>query len=213
MLLEIIEIKPFARFELLGKLDGLLLIDSLLGILDQRQDIAHAENTRGHSLRVEGFDTGQFLADTSVLDRPTGYMTYRKRCATTRITVQFGQDDSGQRQSLAKRLGRVDRILTQHGINDEQCFNRFDRRMEFGDLLHHRFVNRETTSRIHKQHIVEVAFGPINRSARNIYRPVRQSRRKKIHTGLLGDGFQLFDSRRTINVAGNDQHFLLLRFP
>ena len=45
-----------AATELLGHLLGLFLIDLALDFLDQRQHVAHAEDARGDTVRVERFE-------------------------------------------------------------------------------------------------------------------------------------------------------------
>ena len=75
--LEVVEIETFAGLELFGERQGLFFIDALSGFFDQRQDVAHAKNARGHALGVEGFQAGELFADASKLDRLAGDVAHR----------------------------------------------------------------------------------------------------------------------------------------
>ena len=109
-----------------------------------------------------------------------------------------------------KRSVAIDRILTGHGVNHKQGFNRVNRRMDLFDLVHHRFVNVQTTSGIHQQHVVEFQFGFFQRRVNDIYRLLTNIRREEINAHLLCQRLKLFDCRRAINVGRNHQHFLLV---
>ena len=82
--------------------------------------------------------------------------------------------------------------------------------MDLFDLVHHRFVNVQTTGGIHQQHVVEFQFGFFQRRVNDIYRLLTNIRREEINAHLLCQRLQLFDCRRTINVGRNHQHFFLV---
>ena len=50
---------------LLGGLAGLLLVELLLSLLDERHDVAHVEDARCHTIRVEDLEVLQTLASGS----------------------------------------------------------------------------------------------------------------------------------------------------
>lgn len=75
LLLEIIQIEPLAGLQFLREFLCFLLIDAALRLFDKAEHIAHAQNARGHSFRVEFFKTSQFLADTSEFEWLAGDMT------------------------------------------------------------------------------------------------------------------------------------------
>ena len=161
---------------------------------------------------MERFNAGEFFADTGVLDRLAGDVAYRQRRATTGISIEFGQYHAGQRQRFAESLGGVDCVLAEHGVDDEQGFNRMDRGVQFGDFAHHRFVDGEAPGGIDQQHVVVMFFRPIDRVTGNVDRLFPDRRREAVGPGLCRNRFQLLDGRRAINVAGDDQHFFLLLF-
>ena len=153
LLLEIVQIKAFSALQLLRKLDRLLLVDPFLRFLDQRQNVTHPENTGSHSFRMKGFETRQLLSNAGELDRLARHVTNRKCGTASRITIQLGQNDAGQRQRLAERLRRIDRVLPEHGVNDKQRFDGGKSRMKLSNLLHHCLVDRQPSCRIDKQHM------------------------------------------------------------
>ncbi|MNR78171.1 hypothetical protein D3C72_88570 [compost metagenome] len=185
-------------------------VDAFARFFYQRQDVAHPEDTIGHTCRVERFQPIQFFGDTCKFDRLAGDVAYRQRGTATRIAVQFGQHDTGQRQCIAKSFGGVDRILPQHRIDHEQGFYRFDGGVQGFDFQHHRFVDTKATGGIDDQDVVVMTFGVIQCGQCDVDWLVAGLRREEVGTDLSGDGFQLADSGRTVNVSGNGQDFFLL---
>ena len=51
---------------------------------------------------------------------------------------------------------------------------------------------------------------PLDRGAGDVGRLLVGGRGKEVGAGLLGDGAQLLDRRRTVDVAGNGEHFFAL---
>ncbi len=84
--------------------------------------------------------------------------------------------------------------------------------MHLFDLIHHRFVNVQTTGGIHQQHVVEFQLRLFQRRVNDVDRLLGNVRREEIHADLLRQGFQLFNRRRAIDVRRNDQHFFLVLF-
>ena len=68
----------------------------------------------------------ELLADADELDRLAGDVPHRQRRAAARIAVELGQDDARERQRVAEGARGVDRVLTGHGVDDEQRFDRLD---------------------------------------------------------------------------------------
>src|SRR3990170_8789305 len=89
----------------------LVLGDRRLGLLDQRQHIAHAEDPRRHPIRVEVLELIEFLADGDELDRLAGYRLHRERGATAGVAVELGQHDAVEGDSLLEGNRDVDRLL------------------------------------------------------------------------------------------------------
>ena len=151
-----------------------------------------------------------FLADAEEFNRLAGNMANRQRRAAAGVAVHFGQHHAGQRQRFVKGLRGIRRILTGHRINDEQGFNRVNGGVDVLDFVHHRFVNVQTTGGIHQQHVVEFELRFFQRRVDDINRLLADVGREEVDADLLGQGLQLFDRRRAVNVRGDHQHFLLV---
>ena len=82
--------------------------------------------------------------------------------------------------------------------------------MQFGNLLHHRRIDREAPGGIDDQHVVVMPFCVIERRERYIQRLLSRCRFEEINFELPGDGAQLFDRRRTVDVATREQGLALL---
>ena len=158
------------------------------------------------SLRLKGVG---LLADTQELDRFAGDMADRQRRTTAGITIDLGQDDPGQRQGFIEGLGGIGRVLTGHGIDHEQGLGRFGRRVHCLDLLHHVRIDVQTTGGIDDQHVHEAAFRFTQGGVDDIHGLLAEIGGEEGDAHLAGQGLQLLDRRRTVDV-GTDHHDLLL---
>ena len=80
--------------ELLLERLGLLLVVGLLDLLDQRQDVALAEDPRRHAVGVEGLERLELLAHADEEDRRPGDGADRERGAAAGVAVELGEDDA-----------------------------------------------------------------------------------------------------------------------
>ena len=118
--------KPSPAKRPAGHLLRFFLVDALLGLLDQRQNVAHAENARDDAVGMERLERIVLFADADELDGLAGDLANRKRRAAAGIAVHLGEDDAGQRQLLVELVGGVDRVLSGHGVGDEQDLLRIE---------------------------------------------------------------------------------------
>ncbi len=152
---------------------------------------------------MEGVQCLGFLTHPQELDRLAGDGAHRQRGATTGVSIHLGQDHAGERQRLAKRLRRVGRILTGHGIDHEQGFHRLGDPVQFSDLGHHGLVDRQTARGIHNQHIAETDAGMLHGGASDVHRRLLSLAGKEVDADLRRQGLQLLDRRRTIHVGAH----------
>ncbi len=150
------------------------------------------------------------LAHTDELDRLAGDGAYRQRGTATGVTVDLGQDHAGQRQCITERLGGVGRVLAGHGIDHEQGFHRVDRGMQRLDLAHHFFIDVQATGGIDDDHVDEFQFCFFNSRLGDVHRLLAQVGREERHADVVGQGFQLLDRRRTVDVRRHHHHRLFL---
>ena len=69
-------------------------IHGLLGALNQRQDVAHAEDARNNSLRIESFQRIIFFAEPDELYGCAGNFGNAQRRAAARVAVELGKNHS-----------------------------------------------------------------------------------------------------------------------
>src|SRR5439155_26703856 len=94
---------------LLGHALGLVDLEGLLGLLDQSEYVAHAEDPRRHPLRVEDVEVLELLARGGEQDRSTGELRDGQRRTTTRVTVELGEDGAPEADPVAERRRSGDR--------------------------------------------------------------------------------------------------------
>ena len=97
-----------------------LLVDLRFCALNQREDIAHAEDSRDDAVRMERLQRIVLFAHTDELDRLPGDLPDGERSPATGVAVHLGEDDAGERELLVEFIGGADRILSSHGVGDEQ---------------------------------------------------------------------------------------------
>lgn len=159
---------------------------------------------------MEGFESGELLADTGKLERLASDVAHRQRRAATRVTVELGQHDAGERQRLVEGACGVDRILAEHRVDHEQGLDRLYRSMQGLDLGHHGLVHREPAGGVDQQHVDVVLARVVERGERDVDRLLRGLGGEEPDPGLCRHRLQLLDRRRAIDVGGHHQHLLLL---
>ena len=134
LLEEVLEGEPLAAEQLAGHPLGLVGVEGLLGLLDEGEHVAHAEDARGHPLGVEDVEVLQLLAGGGEHDRLAGDVPHRQRGTTAGVAVELGEHDAGEADAVAERLGGGDRVLADHRVDDEQHLVGLDRVADVGGL-------------------------------------------------------------------------------
>ena len=109
---------------LMGELitmDGgrLLGVEGLLGLLDQREHVAHAQNPARHPVRMEHVEVRQRLAIGGEHDRTAGDAGDREGSTAASVTIQLGEYDPVETNALGERVRCIDGVLADHGVDDE----------------------------------------------------------------------------------------------
>ena len=184
---------------------GLLFFYSALGLFYQGQNVAHAEDPGSHAVGVEYVDGVKFFAGTDKFDRFTGHIAHRQRGAAARITVELRQNDTRNGKQIVERFGHIDRFLTDHSVDHQKNFRRFDSVLDLLQFFHQDFVDLQTAGRVDKDHIVAVFSGVRDAGFRNFDGRNTASHRKDGNADAFADDFQLINSGRTVNVARHEQ--------
>ncbi len=95
-----------ALAHLLGDARGLLGVDRLRRLLDQRDDVAHAEDAVGDTRGMEVLQRVHLLADADQLDRLAGDGAHRQRRAAAAVAVDARQHDAGEADALVECSAR-----------------------------------------------------------------------------------------------------------
>ena len=185
---------------------GLHHIDGLRRLLDQRHDIAHAEDAAGYAARMEVLERVPFLADADEFDGPAGDGTHGEGRATPTITVHTGEHDAGDTDFLLEALGEVDGVLTGQAIGNEE------RLVGTGDvadrcrLRHQFFVDVGAAGGIQHHHVVAAQPCRLECAARDLLRILPGDDGKRIHARLPPEHRELLLRGRTARVERGHQH-------
>ena len=184
----------------------LVLLDRLLGLLDERQDVAHPEDPLRHPVRVEALEVAQLLARGGEHDRLAGDRLDRQRGAAAGVAVELGEHDAVELRDLGELLGDVDGVLAGHGVDHEQDGVRAHALLDPRQLLHQRLVDVQAAGGVDDQHVLAVARGLIQSPARDVDRVAVGALLVDRRAGLGADLHELLDRRRPVDVARSDRH-------
>src|SRR3954452_12107750 len=126
------------------ELERLVLLELLLGLLDERHDIAHAEDPLRHPLRVEALELVELLAHAREQDRLARDRLDAQRGAAAGVAVELAHQHAVELDGLGELLGDVDGVLAGHRVDDEQDVVRLDRPADLDELLHELGVDVQT---------------------------------------------------------------------
>ena len=178
---EVIEVKLVLPYFLLETF-SLLLVKLLLGTLNERDDVAHAENTVGHTFWMEDIDGLHLFSCAYELDRFVDNSPDRQSCATTCIAIKFCQDNTVNLKSLIEDFRCGDSFLAYHGVYDKQGLLWQDSILDVTYLYHQFLVDRLSAGGIDDHDIVTVELGMVDgvscykdrvcRSLLNLYRDI-----------------------------------------
>ncbi len=103
---------------------------------------------------------------------------------TAGVAVELGEDDTGDADSLTESVGRADRVLTDHCVEDEDGLVRVDGVTDTGGLRHQLRVDTEATGGVDDHDVVMLVACFFDAGAGDLdgvgcgKRPVRSRRRR-----------------------------------
>ena len=185
----------------------LLLVERLLGLLDEAQHVAHAEDAARHAVGVEDVEVVELLAGAGELDGLAGDGADAQRGAAAGVAVELGEHDAVQVDLPLEGVGGVDRVLAGHGVDDEQHVVRLDRVADVDELGHELLVHVQAAGGVDDGDVAVLAREG-DAVARDVDRVEVGAGRVARHADAPGQRLQLVDGRRTVDVGG-DEHRLL----
>ena len=202
MLEEVVE-GELALQQLLRGLLGLVLLERLLGLLDERQHVAHAEDPPGHAVRVELLELGELLARGREGDRPADDLLDAQRRTAPGVAVQLGHDDAVDGEGGVERLGHADGVLAGHRVDDEEGVVGVDDLADPADLLHHLGIDGQAAGGVDDQHVLAQAAGFGQTALGRGHRVARLAEHRDID--LPAEGAQLLHGGRALEVRTDEQ--------
>ena len=124
-----------------------------------------------------------------------------------REAIRSGSD------SLLEGHRSVDRVLTNHGVNDEEGLVRVGSSLDVSRLSHHLGVDTQTTSGVDDDDVVQLVLGlcdGITGYLDGIPNSVARFRSEDVHPGTFSDHLQLSDGIGPLEVAGGQQRGVAL---
>src|SRR5262249_36766827 len=107
-----------------------------LDFFDERQHVAHAENSLRYTVGIERFERIVTLTNTNEFHRLPGNLLDRKCRAATSVAVHLRQDYAGNSHAAMKLFSGANGVLTGHGIGNEEDLNRMSLLLNVDQLFH-----------------------------------------------------------------------------
>ena len=158
-LLEEVLQRQLAGADLGGGGLGLLGVEDLLGLFDQAEHVAHAQDAAGHPVGVEDVEVLQLLAGGREQDWHAGDLADRQRGTTAGVAVELGQHHAGEADALAERLRGGDGVLADHRVQDEQHLVGVDGVADGRGLRHQLLVDAQPAGGVDDDDVVVLGLG------------------------------------------------------
>ena len=158
---------------------------------------------------MEGLDIAQLFAGTGKLDGLARHGPDRQRRAAAGVAVQLGDNDAVDAQLFIEGFRHIHGVLTGHGVHHQQDFLGMNRRLDFLQLLHQRFVDVQAAGGVDDQHVLAVIPGVLDGFLGG-FDGALGALFKHRHAHLLTHHLQLLDSGGAVNIAGGQQGLFAL---
>ena len=181
-----------------------------LNLFDKAQNVAHTEYSLGDTVRIERLDRVVLFADTDEFDRLADDLFDREGSTAASVAVHFGQNDTGNADTLVKDLSRANSILTCHRIGDKEHFDRLGLGFDLLEFDHQLVVDVQTARGIDHQGIETILDRVVHGTANDRHRIVGVLGLKYRDVYGVCDDLELLTGCGTVHVDRNEQRFALL---
>ena len=131
----------------------------------------------GHAVGVELLEGVELLAGRREGDRPADDLLDRQRRAAAGVAVELGQDHAVELERLVERLGRGDRVLAGHGVDDEERVVGSIALGDLPDLVHHLVVDGQAAGGVDDDDVAPEAPGLVDAAGPAVVDRVAAARR------------------------------------
>ena len=186
----------------------MLSIECLLGLLDEREHVAHVENARSHAIRVKGFEFVELLAHRREHDGSTCDGHDRECGATTCVTIELGEDHRVEAHALEEFVGRAHRVLADHRVDHKQGVVRLDGVSDIPQLPHQLRIDGKASCRVHDDDVVEFGHGmrtPCSSDHDRVTHAIAGLRSEHRYSGSLADHHELIHRVGSLKVGSHKQ--------
>src|SRR4051794_14150894 len=205
LLEEVVE-RELLLADLLLELLGALLVELALGLLGEREDVAHAEDPLRHPVGVEALEGVELLAGRGVEDRLAGDRLDRQRGAAAGVAVELGHDDAVEVRHFGEPLGHVHRVLARHRVDDQEHVVRLRPLLDLRELVHELLVDVQAPGRVHDQDVALLGSGAAERPFRDVDGVASRALLVDGRADLAAHLHKLVDGRRPVDVTGGEGH-------
>src|SRR5699024_1978898 len=99
----------------------------------------------------------------SFIDSPVEANMIGLPVTTAGVAVELREHDTGEVDAVEERLGGLHRVLTDHGVDDEEDLVRVDRAADVRGLLHELFVDAESTGGVDDDDVMQLRLRDLDR--------------------------------------------------
>ena len=138
---------------------GLLLVEGGLGLFDEREHVAHAEDASDDAVGMKGLERFVLFADADELDGLAGDVANGEGGAAAGVAVHLGEHHAGERELLVELVGGADGVLSGHGVGDEEDLLRVEDLLQRLHFVHQLLVDVQTAGSVNDEYVAAVADG------------------------------------------------------
>ncbi len=184
---------------------GFLLVDIFLGSFNERDNVAHAKNTRGEAVGMEYLEVAGLFTGAGELDGDAGDGLDGERRATAGVSVHFGENEAGELKGVVEGFGDVDRLLAERAVGDEEDFVGLHDGAETFHFLNQILVDLETAGGVEDDDVGIGLGRDVQRLLGDRGDILGHAVAVETEFFLLGEDLKLVDGGGTINVARGDE--------
>ncbi|MBV6495011.1 MAG: hypothetical protein JFAIHJKO_00111 [Pyrinomonadaceae bacterium] len=187
-----------------------LLVDLALYFLDQRQNVAHAEDPLSYAIGIERLDRVVLFADADEFHRLADHLSDRECRTAACIAVHLRQNDARDADAFVEHFGGTHSVLAGHRIRNKKDFDRLCLGLDRFELGHQLVVYVQTAGRVDQQRVESEFVRVLDCTANKLERLMRVGSLIDRNADGIAYDLQLSTCRGTINVHRDEQRLSLL---